>query len=352
MTIASGFFAVFMLLSALLPLVRSDYWTFRALEYPRLQKWVLLLIALIVWSSVAVVGAWLYWSVNAALIATVLYLSYLIFPYLPIAPREMQAVAAADKGDTSQQLSLLIANVYQYNRHAQSLIDRIERLKPDLVFLLETDEWWREQLGQVRHRYPHHIEMPQENTYGLLFYSQLPLESPEVRRLIEPEIPSIKCWVKLKSGQKVQLFGLHPKPPAPSESIRTTEKDQELLLIAEEAADCDAPVIVAGDLNDVAWSYTTELFQKMSRLLDPRKGRGFFNTFPVKYPLMRFPLDHVFCSNHFRLVKLTRLGSIGSDHFPVFIQLHCAQRHKEAQPTPTPDEQDKHLAAEKKNNKV
>lgn len=349
MTIASGLFAASMLLCTLLPLVRSDYWTFRALEYPRLQKWVLLLIALIVWNSTASVEAWLLWSVNAALIVAVLYLSYLIFPYLPIAPREMRAAAAADRADTSDQLSLLIANVYQYNREAQVLRDRIERWKPDLILLLETDAWWRDQLQEVRHRYPHQIEMPQENTYGLLFYSQLPVEAPEVRRLVEPEIPSIKCWIKLKSGQKVQLFGLHPKPPAPSESIRTTAKDQELLRIAEEAADCDAPVIVAGDLNDVAWSYTTELFQKMSRLLDPRKGRGFFNTFPVKYPLMRFPLDHVFCSDHFRLVQLTRLDSIDSDHLPVFIQLHCAQRHKAAQPTPTPDEEDKELAAEKKN---
>lgn len=347
MTTASGIFAAFILISNLLPLVRSDYWTFRAMEYPRLQKWVLTVIALILWSSMARTTPWVYWSVTVALTLAAIHLSYLIFPYLPIAPHELLTVKNNKQATTENQISLLVANVYQYNRKVQPLIDHIEQLKPDLVFLLETNEWWREQLESIKEQYDYQIEMPQEDTYGLLFYSRLPLKQPEVRRLVEKEIPSIRTWVNLPSGQQIRLYGLHPKPPAPSESTRTTKKDKELLLIAEEAANCASPVIVAGDLNDVAWSYTTELFQKMSRLLDPRKGRGFFNTFHARYPLIRFPLDHIFCSDHFQLIRLRKLGNIGSDHFPVFIQLHCAPQHTQAQAAPTPDEEDKDLAKEK-----
>jgi hypothetical protein len=37
---------------------------------------------------------------------------------------------------------------------------------------------------------------------------------------------------------------------------------------------------------------------------------------------LRVPLDHVFHSPHFRLIKIERINdSCGSDHFPVYIKL-------------------------------
>lgn len=46
-----------------------------------------------------------------------------------------------------------------------------------------------------------------------------------------------------------------------------------------------------------------------------------FNTFHTKYWFARWPLDHVFHSEHFTLHKITRLPSIGSDHFPLLTTL-------------------------------
>ena len=86
-------------------------------------------------------------------------------------------------------------------------------------------------------------------------------------------------------------------------------------------AKLDAPAIVTGDLNDVAWSPTTRDFRKISGMSDPRRGRGFFNTFHADYPPLRWPLDHVFHSSHFELVHIKRMPSIGSDHFPLLTTL-------------------------------
>ena len=36
---------------------------------------------------------------------------------------------------------------------------------------------------------------------------------------------------------------------------------------------------------------------------------------------MRYPLDHVFASEHFLLVQLLRLPHIGSDHYPILVIL-------------------------------
>lgn len=36
---------------------------------------------------------------------------------------------------------------------------------------------------------------------------------------------------------------------------------------------------------------------------------------------MRFPLDHIFSSHHFKVGKIERLPFCHSDHFPIFFEL-------------------------------
>ncbi|MBX3268572.1 MAG: endonuclease, partial [Acidobacteria bacterium] len=71
-------------------------------------------------------------------------------------------------------------------------------------------------------------------------------------------------------------------------------------------------------------------------LLDPRIGRGFFHTFHATIPLLKFPLDHLFHSNHFRLVDFRCLERFGSDHLPVFIKLSLEHDAKHVQEEPEP----------------
>src|SRR5690606_36106196 len=120
-------------------------------------------------------------------------------------------------------------------------------------------------------------------------------------------------------------------------------RDAELLLVGREAANAQQPVVVAGDLNDVAWSYTTSLFQKISRLMDPRIGRGLYNTFHAEYPFLRFPVDHVFHSSSFRVVEMKRLPYFGSDHFPILSVLAYEpdRLHAPEPPQKDPDDQQK-----------
>ena len=153
--------------------------------------------------------------------------------------------------------------------------------------------------------------------------------------------------VVLPTGLKVRMHFLHPAPPSPTEHDESTERDAELLVVAKSVKDLETPVIVAGDLNDVAWSTTTRLFRKISGLLDPRIGRGMFNTFHAGHWFMRWPLDHLFHSQHFTLSFVTRLPAFGSDHFPVLVELAYDKARGAQQQGLEADDQDLALAEEK-----
>lgn len=335
---------IIIVLFTLIPFIRHDYWTFRVFEFPRAQKFVLcLLIAIIfVWhTALQDMPDKLF---AAGLLLNLGYLSYLIFPFTPLAPIQMKSTS---KQVPDQSLSILVSNVLQDNRRADKCLYVIKKYEPDLVLLVETDHWWKEAVSQLEKKYTYKVHYPQDNTYGMLFFSRLPLEDTEVQFLIEDHIPSIHTKVVLRSGERIQLYCIHPEPPAPQESLDTIERNAEILTVAKMAKKCKIPSIVCGDLNDVAWSHTTELFLKTSGMLDPRRGRGFYNSFHAKYPFLRWPLDHFFCSPEFRLFQLKRLQSINSDHFPMLLKVSLDPRRLEAQEPMSLDQDEREEVEEK-----
>lgn len=303
---------------SILPLIRNDYWVFRVFDYPRLQK---LFLSTLVFTLILIYfngsSVWRY-ILCGVLLTNISYLLWLIWPFTFFGVK--QVLKATDR-NPANRLSVMIANIYQDNRNTRGCLAQIIRVDPDVVVLLETNSRWDLETRELEDYYPYHCRVPLENTYGLLLYSKLQLADTEVKYLVEADIPSIHTQITLRNGKSVQLFAVHPTPPTPNENVRSTERDKELLLVADLAKDSKLPVIVVGDLNDVAWSHTTELFLKMSSLLDPRRGRGFFNSFHAKYFFVRFPLDHAFISPHFKLNAIKRLRSCGSDHFPIYLSM-------------------------------
>jgi endonuclease/exonuclease/phosphatase (EEP) superfamily protein YafD len=312
---------VIAVITTALPLIKSDRWWIRIWDFPRLQICVLLgisLAGLIAWSLAY--G----WDLPEALLlslvaASLAYQFYMMFPYTPLSGVQVER---STRSATASNISLLFANVLMQNRNSAGLLDIIRKFDPDVVLTVETDQWWRDQLAELEETHAYTVLQSQENEYGMLLYSRLPLTNAAVRFLIDDEVPSIHATANLPDGQTVELRCLHPRPPFPTEDETATDRDAEVLLVGREIKESiPGPAIVFGDLNDVAWSRTNYLFQNISGLLDPRVGRGFYNTFHASYPFIRFPLDHFFHSNHFRLVDFRRLPAFGSDHFPVYIKL-------------------------------
>jgi endonuclease/exonuclease/phosphatase (EEP) superfamily protein YafD len=280
----------------------------------------------------------------AALLACIAYQLTVILPYTPIWRVEIQASKAAR---SERSLSLLMVNVLMTNREAGRLSALIQEHRPDVVLAVETDAWWHEQLEPLEREYVFKLAHPLDNTYGLVLYSKLELVDPEVRFLLKPYVPSVRTRLRLRSGELVTFYGVHPEPPGPTEADSSAPRDAELVVVAREVAATGGPALVAGDLNDVAWSHTSRLFRRISHLLDPRIGRGVFNTFHADHRMLRWPLDHVFVSSDFLLRDIRRLPAFGSDHFPILIALDHVPRAVEVHDEPEADRDD-HAEADRK----
>ncbi|MDA3501678.1 endonuclease/exonuclease/phosphatase family protein [Acinetobacter sp. AOR34_HL] len=311
-------------------LIPRDEWWFRGADFPRLQ-----ILALGLFAFFAMLFAIPKWTLTTellfvGLVAAIAYQLKMVLPYTPIWKKQVQKVKP-EQINENQQISLLVANVLTPNDKYHLLLEHIDTLKPDVVLTLESDSSWQNALVHIEQDYPYRVPVPLDNLYGMHLYSRLPLHDTEVKFILSDEIPSIHASVTLRSGIQVQLYCLHPKPPSPTEAKDSTLRDAELLIIGDRIKDLDESCIVMGDLNDVAWSRTTRLFQRISGLLDPRVGRYFMNTFHADYRLLRWSLDHIFHSTDFGLVEMKRLSHIGSDHFPIYVVLQTGRIFEQQQ---------------------
>lgn len=213
------------------------------------------------------------------------------------------------------------ANVLMSNHNSEQLISLVNQHQPDLLITLESDSWWQNKLSVLKKGYPYYIECPKDNRYGMHLYSKFKIFDAQICQLIEDDIPSIHILFASAQGVKMQAHFIHPAPPSPTEEDSSRPRDSELIMVAKALKNPTRPTIVAGDLNDVAWSRSTRLFMQISGLLDPRKGRGFYNTFHASYFFMRWPLDHLFHSEGFKVKRIKRLAKYGSDHFALLTEL-------------------------------
>jgi len=339
--------AIFSGLLIITPLIRNlkkEAWWIRVFDFPHLQTTVLGVLCMLLYLLLPVSLETLDMVLVGLLGAVVLYQFYYILPYTLLYPFQ---VKNSTHISPDHCVSLLVSNVYMHNTDYKKSLELFKKADADLLLLVETDKAWKDNLADLEDLYPYTIHYPKDNTYGVLFYSKLPLHNSEVKFLIEEDVPSIHTYIRMRSGVVIKFYGVHPRPPSPTESDRSTERDAELVLVGQDAKNEKGPVIVAGDMNDVAWSHTTNLFQKISGLLDPRVGRGMFNTFHAKYFCFRWPLDHIFHSYHFKLNEIERMPYIGSDHFPIYVSLCHDPDIEAAEEVPPPDKEEREEAKQK-----
>ena len=325
-------------------ITRFDYWWVRGFDFPRIQISILITLNIILGLFVYPFDSTWQYVIIGVLFLSLIYQVKMIYPYTLLAKKQ---VIDYEGGSDEDHISILVSNVLMNNTDYYKLIALTRKRDPDVLLTLESNKEWEDALSVIEDKFGHFVKIPLENLYGIHLYSKLPLENMSVKYLVVDDIPSIHGKFKLPNGKMASFHCLHPRPPSPTESKTSTNRDAELLLVGKELNKDDELVLVFGDLNDVAWSRTTKLFQKMSGLMDPRRGRGFFNTYNADYKLLRWPLDHVFHSDDFTLMEIAREVNIGSDHFPMYIKLNYNPNAKSEQERLAVDDESEAWAEEK-----
>lgn len=311
--------AILILTTTLLSLITDTSWRYlKMLDFPRLQYFIFGGIMLVLFVWITEIWRW-YDTLFAAMIAAsmVLQSTYLI-NYTPIVSKAVPDATKKEEG-----LKLVIYNLYFENDCYEDALQMLDKTDADILVTFETTPTWEEKLAPLRKKYPHSTETINKVSYGMTIYSKFEMQDLEKNYLNNKKIPSYSFKIQTPNTPLFQIHTLHPPPPKHFEKLPDNEgqKEKALIRIGEEVKNNDMATIVMGDFNDVAWGDTEQLMQSGNRLHDIRVGRGFYNSFSAHNFLMRWPLDHIFVTEHFVLTNIQLLDNACSDHYPVYVEL-------------------------------
>lgn len=293
----------------------------KILDFPRLQFSILLVLFLSLFLIVAPIKKLHNIVITVLAVGSLAIQLHFLVYYTPIVSTTVDW--ATESIDSKNSVSILFSNVKMSNRTSEKLIQQIKTLNPDIVILTETDAWWDSQIQFGQDVYPYSKRVINDKAYGKIVLSKLPFENVVVEYLQNDHVPSIHGQITMPDQQQFTLYAVHPVPPFHYKDLPDNEgqREEELLIIGKKVKNEKLPTIVVGDLNDVVWGYSDRLFGVEDVLDDVRVGRGLYNTFDVQNILMRWPIDHVFVTDEFSVKTIERLDEMGSDHFPLYIEL-------------------------------
>ncbi|WP_052341876.1 endonuclease/exonuclease/phosphatase family protein [Salinarimonas rosea] len=303
--------------ASLLPLVETNAWWIRSLDFARVQLLIALAILVLLYPVVAPRRGAVVWAGVVLGLAGAGYHLYRLHPYASF----MDEAMIAGTCTPDRRLRIMIANVQESHEEPGPFLDLVADTAPDVLLVMETDAFWDDALQPLDMRFPHRVQsIPEDAAFGMHAFSHRPFVEPRFVDLFGSGTPTLTTGLALASGETVQFYGMHPRPPL-AWSQPTTMRDAHLLSVALEVHDGEAPAILAGDFNAVPWERTMRRALRIGGLLDPRVGRGWRPTFMTGSLLVSWPLDQVLAQDGFTLAELEVLPDFGSDHYPVLADL-------------------------------
>lgn len=308
--------ATAMLVAVLVSLSSTDAWFVRQVDLVREPMSYIAAILMFVALFVAFRWRWL----TVVFLALVIAINiWRIWPYSFLAGTQL-TYEDSEQAAKATCFSAMSVNVKVKNDQYAKVAEQIRQIDPDLLFLMETDEKWIEQLEPVLADYPHVDRHPQPHAFGLVFATRLPVTKSNIVENTHRDTPTL--YATLQPGSRpVEFIGLHPKPPLPT--WNTEMRDRNIVRAGMQTPDRLPDAFVMGDFNDVPWSRTSTKFRGTGKWRDPRIGRGTYPTFPSAFLAAGWPLDQMMLKGNLELTGFEVLPDNGSDHRALYARI-CA----------------------------
>ncbi len=249
-------------------------------------------------------------------------------------PRWIQALCLASlfvnaaalylaKGDAAyaaiagERLRVVSLNVFAGNPEKVQVLDYLRSTDADVFFLMEVDAEWAAALAELTATHPHHLLWPQEDNFGLAFFSRVPLQSLEVIRTSNRGTPSIRARLT-HAGRELAILGVHTPPPLGQQMSRN--RDTQLADTATMVASLDVPVLVVGDLNATPWSHGLRILRDGTTLGNRSPDPSWTPTWTAAI-VFAIPIDHALVTPPL-VVAHRQIGpDVGSDHRPQILDV-------------------------------
>lgn len=238
---------------------------------------------------------------------------------------EAQAALKEPHGVSAQNrtLRLITYNAHGAYRDAEATRKFIESEAPDILVLQEIYEEGAEVFAALSPMFPHRVDCIGEHSCNLALLSKHPIQASRVfsRYAKKPDVAPVQAIVaEIDAGDTpVNVVVTHLSWPLPA----ARQRDQ-MAFLSDLANGLTGPAILAGDFNSTPWSQALSGFD--SRLSLKRLTR-FLTTWPTRNVARLYPdfpflaIDHVFASPELRATNVRRGPSLGSDHYPVIVDL-------------------------------
>lgn len=233
-----------------------------------------------------------------------------------ISPWQHAPRAAGSSADST--LRVVAFNVKSGNHRYDQLAPLIARLHPDVLGLVELTPGWARAAKRASSRVRPRRLVVQRGAYGMGLLSDTRPTSLRAQHF-PADGPAVLIARFRVRDLPVTFVLVHVHTP-----FAGSVHERELRALAAARPSLGSRLIVCGDFNTVSWSAQFQDFSRSAGLTDVFRGAWHGYSWPSWSPLLAVPLDHCLISNGLTVRDRHFGPSMGSDHFPLVVDVAIA----------------------------